>query len=327
MYVKKSTEDDKMFRKVYLEDDLRKVSSRVCKFIKNDLIDGRYNYLVSICLSEAYFNANNELILMYTKDNRLPSERVLNVYDKVDEMIEMFVNRYLEHYFQDKKDEEVGPSGLKLLGIVGGQIRLLPLKCFVGRSIETPTILGRTIANPCIDDNKCLQRCLILSVNDNIIKQGNTVNINSYTKYWRKPEKNLVYGHTIPEIEKYLHIENDVPFFESYDKFYILELYLHVKIVCYEMKMFDDFDKKSVKMDNLSKMSIQKIFDSGVEYDKTIYLCILTDVENSYKHFVYIVLLSLLCFLRLYMCMIYTLYFQRNLKIDEKIEKKWFYTD
>ena len=38
----------------------------------------------------------------------------------------------------------------------------------------------------------------------------------------------------------------------------MLELYLHVKIVCYEMKMFDGFDKKSVKMENLSKMSIQK---------------------------------------------------------------------
>ncbi|WP_295567023.1 hypothetical protein [uncultured Holdemanella sp.] len=24
---------------------------------------------------------------------------------------------------------------------------------------------------------------------------------------------------------------------------------------------------------------------------------------------------------------VYTLYFQRNLKIDEKIEKKWFYAD
>ena len=135
MFVKKNTEDDKMFRKVYLENDLRRVSSRVCKFIKNGLIDGRYNYLVSICLSEAYFNSNSDLILMYTKDDRLPSERILNVYDKEDEMVEMFVNRYLEHYFQDKKDEEVGPSGLKLVGIVGGQIRLLPLKCFVGRAI------------------------------------------------------------------------------------------------------------------------------------------------------------------------------------------------
>ncbi len=288
MFVKKSTEDDKMFRKVYLEDDLKKVSSRLCKFIKNGLIKGTYNYLVEICLSEAYFNASNELILMYTKDDRLPSERILNVYDREDEMIEMFVNRYLDHYFQDKKDEEVGPSGLKLVGIVGGQVRLLPLKCFVGRAIETPTILGHTILNPCIDDNKCLQRCLILSVNDTISKNRNTNKPYQYERYWKKPEKNLVYGHTIPEIEKYLHIENDVPFFESYDKFYLLELYLHVKIVCYEMKMFDGFDKKSVKMENLSKMSIQKIFDSGVEYDKTIYLCILTDVENSYKHFILI---------------------------------------
>ena len=289
MYVKKSIENDKMFRKVYIENNFKDVSSRLCKFIKNGLIDGRYNYLVSICLSEAFFNANNELVLMYTKDDRIPSERILNVFDKVDEMIEMFVQRYWNHTFQHKEDEEVqGPSGLKLVGIVGGQVRLLPLKCFVGRSIETPTILGHTILNPCIDDNKCLQRCLILSVNETISRNRNTNKPYQYDRYWKKPEKNLVYGHTIPQIEKYLHIENDVPFFESYDKFKLLEDYLHVKIVCYEMKMFDGFDKKSVKIDNLSKMSIQVIFNSDMKYDKTIHLCILTDVENSYKHFVYI---------------------------------------
>ena len=48
-------------------------------------------------------------------------------------------------------------------GWIGFHVEMFPLRSFVGYKHHTPLILGHTMVNPNIDDNRCLQRCLILA--------------------------------------------------------------------------------------------------------------------------------------------------------------------
>ena len=53
-------------------------------------------------------------------------------------------------------------SGFVYRGWIGFYFEMFPLRSFVGCKHHTPFILGCTVVNPNIDDNRCLQRCLIL---------------------------------------------------------------------------------------------------------------------------------------------------------------------
>ena len=79
--------------------------------------------------------------------------------DRIDEWIE----EYLKWYRNDVEEQETEGSGFVYAGWIGFHIEMFPLRTFIGHKHPTPFVIGRTVINPNIDDNRCLQRCLILA--------------------------------------------------------------------------------------------------------------------------------------------------------------------
>ena len=81
----------------------------------------------------------------------------------------------------------------------------------------TPSILGRSVVNPNIDDNRCLQRCLILASEGGykIIANHKIGDASVYNMWWKQPEKYKVFGVTILEIEEAMDICDNKPFEQS----------------------------------------------------------------------------------------------------------------
>ena len=59
--------------------------------------------------------------------------------------------------------QETEESGFVSIGRIGFHIEMFPLRTFVGYKHHTPYIIVQTAGNPNINDNRCLQRCLILA--------------------------------------------------------------------------------------------------------------------------------------------------------------------
>ena len=68
---------------------------------------------------------------------------------------------------------------------IGFHIEMFPLWTFVGYKHPTPSILGQSVVNPNIDDNRYLQQFLILASESRhkIIVHRNMSNQNSYNKW------------------------------------------------------------------------------------------------------------------------------------------------
>ena len=101
---------------------------------------------------------NSELKILNLTDDRLGYLRIVHK-DRIDE----WLDDYLKWYNNGEEEQETEGSGFVYLGWIGFHIEMFLLRSFVGYKHSTPSVLGRTVINPNIDDNRCLQHCLVLA--------------------------------------------------------------------------------------------------------------------------------------------------------------------
>lgn len=277
------------------ENDLQQYRDQFCdtvvKYIKNGQKDGYPQYLIDFkCIVQMSHFSNGERMIdtRMINDNRPAHDRIVTVGHEKE-----WIVKYLISVYQMVIEAlELEGSGWVYDGNIGFSFTMIPLKVNVGAGIKTPTILGLTVINPCIDDNKCLQRCLILASNgEPIIKSRHVCDVKGYTKYWNKPNKNLVFGHSIHEIESLVDIQDNKPFVECEQNFKALEDLLDIYITCYQFNMLEGFDMASTSQENYEKFTVQPVYPLNTidRNDKTnVYLCILNDIKNETKHFVFV---------------------------------------
>ena len=219
-------------------------------------------------------------------DDRKVGDRIINK-DHEEEYVKGLLNRLALVI----EGIELSESGWVFNGNIGVEFTLTPIKLHVGAGIKTPIpIFGESLINPCIDDNKCFQRCLILSYNGQpIIKAKNICNIKSYGKFWNKPAKNPIDGHSMLDIEKVFDLQNDKPFNPTFENFRKVEEYFNIYVNCWEFAMHKDFDPKKGIEDNIDNFTFTKMYpindDDRVDIKKELNLCILADPEKNIKHF------------------------------------------
>lgn len=224
--------------------------------------------------------------VMYLRDGRAPHEKVLIKGHERE-----WCEKFLKEYQNMIEALEMRGSGWIYEGNLGVSLVMIPLKVCVGAAIKTPAILGYSVLNACIDDNRCLQRSLILACDERIVKSNNVCHVKAYGKYWKKADRNLVFGHTIPEIESTVNIQDNTPFVACEENFKALEDLLDIYITCYQFNMNAGFDLSSTTAENRALFTVEPLYpiSSNERQDKThIYLCVLNDIEKELKHFVYI---------------------------------------
>ena len=200
------------------------------------------------------------------------------------------MNGYLKWYRNAVEEQETKRRGFVYNGWIGFHVEMFPLRTFVGYKHHTPSILGRTVVNPNIEDNRCLQRCLILASEGGhkIITNRKMGDANVYNKWWKQPDKYKVFGVTIHEIEEAMDICDNKPFDQSEEKYSRLEELLEVSLNVFEITLLLGYDDNSKdKYDLFTNSQIYKPNGSG----GSVSLCIVNDTrgeEEIPKHFLYI---------------------------------------
>ena len=167
---------------------------------------------------------------------------------------------------------------------------MLPLRTFVEYKHSTPSILGQSVVNPNIEDNRCLQRCLILASEGGhkIITNRKMGDESVYNKWWKQPDKYTVFRVMIHEIEEAMDICDNKPFHLSEEKFSRLEELLNVSFNVFNVTLLPGYDDNS--KDRNEHFTSSQIY-SGHKSISLLSLCILNhtrDPNPSPKHFMYI---------------------------------------
>ena len=167
---------------------------------------------------------------------------------------------------------------------------MFPLRTFIGHKHPTPFVIRRTVINPNIDGNRCLQRCLILASEGGhkIIANRKIGDETVYNKWWKQPDKYKVFGVTIHEVEEVMGIRDNAPFDVSEEKFAALEALLKVSLNVFEVTLLPGYvDKGKEQFDLFTCDVVYK----GRGTKLPLSLCILNDLnlpEGTPKHFLYI---------------------------------------
>ena len=145
------------------------------------------------------------------------------------------------------EEQETEGSGLVYAGWIGFHIEMFPLRTYVGYKHPTPFVIGRTVLNPNIDDNRCLQRCIILASEGGhkIVANCKIGDATVYNKWWKQPDKNKVFGVTIHEVEEAMGIRDNTPFDASEEKFAALEALLKVSLNVFEVTLLPGYTDKT----------------------------------------------------------------------------------
>ena len=167
----------------------------------------------------------------------------------------------------------------------------VPLRTFVGYKHHTPSILGQTVANPNIDDNRCLQRCLILASEGGykIIANRKMDDASVYSKWWKQPDKNKVLGVSIHEMEEAMDIRDNKAFDASEANFARLEALLKVSLNVFEVTLLPGYVDKTKEQFDLFTCDV--VYKGKEKARSPLSLCILNDLnlpEGTPKHFLYI---------------------------------------
>ena len=129
--------------------------------LKNFIIKGMREHnqcFITIMGYNLMWTHAGEAKILNLTDDRLGHLRIVR-RDRIDEWIE----DYRKWYRNAVEEQETEGSGFVYAGWIGFHIEMFPLRTFVGHKHPTPFVIGRTVLNPNIDDNRCLQRCLILA--------------------------------------------------------------------------------------------------------------------------------------------------------------------
>ena len=167
---------------------------------------------------------------------------------------------------------------------------MFPLRTFVGYKHHTPSIIGQTAVNPNIDDNRCLQRCLILASEGGhkIIANRKMGDATVYNKWWKHPDNYKVFGMSIHEVEEAMGICDNKSFEQSEENFARLEELLKVSLNVFEVTLLPGYDDNfEDKYDLFMCYQVCRPKRKG----GCVSLCIMNDTrdrETIPKHFLYI---------------------------------------
>ena len=198
----KSDEEVEPINLVFDETD--EFNEVVKKFIIKGMREYNQCFVTIMAYNLMWTHAGDPKILNLT-DDRLGHLHIVR-RERIDEWIE----DYLKWYRNGVEEQETEGSGFVYHGWIGFHIEMFPLRSFVGYRHPTPFVIGRTVLNPNIDDNRCLQRCLILASEGGhkIIANRKMGNATVYNKWWKQPNKNKVFGVTIHEVEEAMNIRD-----------------------------------------------------------------------------------------------------------------------
>ena len=127
------------------------------KYILNGMREYNQCFITIMAYNLMWTHAGEPKILNLT-DDRLGHLRIIRK-DRIDD----WLKDYLKWYRNAVEEQETEGSGFVYNGWIGFHVEMFPLRTFVGYKHPTPFVIGRTVVNPNIDDNRCLQRCLILA--------------------------------------------------------------------------------------------------------------------------------------------------------------------
>ena len=202
-----------------------------------------------------------------------------------------WIEDYMKWYRNAVEEQETEGSGFVYHGWIGFHVEMFPLRSFVGYKHPTLFVIGRTVVNPNIDDNRCLQRCLILASEGGhkIIANRKMGDATVYNKWWKQPDKYKVFGVTIHEVEEAMGIRDNKAFDASEEKFAALEALLKVSLNVFEVTLLPGYtDKGKEQFDLFTCDLVYK----GKEIARfPLSLCILNDLnlpEGTPKHFLYV---------------------------------------
>ena len=131
------------------------------EIVKNFIIKGMREYnqcFITIMTYILMWTHASEAKILNLTDDRLGHLRIIHK-DRIDDWLE----DYLKWYRNAVEEQKTEGSVFFYRGWIGFHVEMIPLRTFVGYKHHTPLIHGRTVVNPNIEDNRCLQRCLILA--------------------------------------------------------------------------------------------------------------------------------------------------------------------
>ena len=254
------------------KEEFKKIAK---KYITNGMRDYSQCFTDIMAYNLMKAPQNSELKILNLTDDRLGHLRIVHK-DRIDE----WLDDYLKWYSNAVEEQETEGSGFVYLGWIGFHIDMAPLRTDIGYKHHTPSVLGRTVINPNIDDNRCLQRCLILASEDGqkIIENRKMGDSSVYNKWWKHPDKYKIFNHTIHEIEEAMDICDNKPFEQNEEKFAQLESLLKVSINVFEVTLLPEYDDNS--KDKYDQFVCSQIY-CGQKGNEAISLCILNDVSTS----------------------------------------------
>ena len=265
------------------KDEFREV---VKKYIMKGMRDYPQCFVTIMAYNLMEVPQNSELKILNLMDDRLGHLRIVH-----RDRLNTWLNDYLKWYSNGVEEQETEGSGFVYKGWIGFHIEMFPLRTYIGYKHPTPAILGISVINPNIDDNKCLQRSLILASEGGhrIIANCKVCDPSIYNKWWKHPDKNTIFGHTIHEIEEAMDIRDNKPFEQSADKFAKLESLLKVSINVFEVTLLPGYDDKS--KDKLEHFVCSQIYHAEKK-EEGVSLCVLNDAREAAvsapKHFMFI---------------------------------------
>ena len=131
------------------------------EIVKNFIIKGMREYsqcFITIMAYNLMLTHDGDPKILDLINDRLGHLRIVR-RERIDEWIE----EYRKWYKNAVEEQETEGSGFVYLGWIDFHVEMFPLCTFVGHRHPTLFVIGRTVLNPNIDDNRCLQRCLILA--------------------------------------------------------------------------------------------------------------------------------------------------------------------
>ena len=160
-------------------DESGKFNEKAKKYILKGMRDYQQCF-ITIMAYNRMWTQDGELKILNLADDRLGHLRIIHK-DSIDD----WVNGYLKWYRNAMEEQEIEGSGYVYRGWIGFHIEIFPLWKFVGYKHSTPSILGQSVVNSNIEDNRCLQRCLILASEGvhKIIANSKMVDASMYNKW------------------------------------------------------------------------------------------------------------------------------------------------
>ena len=132
-------------------DETNEYNEIAKRYILNNMRD-YLQCFITIMAYNLMWTQDGELKILNLTDDRLDHLRIIHK-NHIDE----WLNGYLKWYSNSVEEQETEGNGYVYNGWIGFHIDMFPLRTFVGYKHPTPSILGQSVVNSSIDDNRCLQ--------------------------------------------------------------------------------------------------------------------------------------------------------------------------